>query len=90
MTTACPECGSAEIRCEGAPAYHNDGQTDGRYRCGDCGAAFDEPARRERTSQTSANAGTVAATLEGADPDVVPDGGKIVPPDALAALGADR
>jgi len=86
-TTVCPTCDSAEIRVESASTINHDSPLP-RYACHECGARFDEPATRERTSQTAPNAGTAAAALHEMDPDdLVTDGGQ---PTGNSADGSER
>lgn len=73
--TVCPECDTHHIEVLTGDARAAGGTVQGRYRCNECGARFDDPATRPPRRQTAPNAGTAARALTDADPDVLPDGG---------------
>jgi len=83
--TCCPDCRAADIRVHSASTINHDGRPP-RYKCHECGLRFDEPAERRRESTTAANSGTAA--LEAANPDLVPDGGEVLPPEVLDVVDA--
>lgn len=71
---ACPECDTAAIERRtpakaGSPAWQTH-----RWYCRNCGASFDEPVERAPITSTTTLSG-LAADLDAADPDVIPDGG---------------
>jgi hypothetical protein len=72
--TACPECESASIkRRVPQKPISPDTQTH-RWYCNACGVWFDEPIERAPRSDSTTLCG-VAADLDAADPDAIPDGG---------------
>lgn len=71
--SVCPECDSASLkmgRVTGSGIGHRDGVTDKRFRCADCGAAFDDPEVREKQTRGETRKG-LAGKLARADPDDV-------------------
>jgi hypothetical protein len=68
LIDVCPECDSANVHAR--PGGYN-GKVDPdapRYRCGACGAEFDEPDAREPKAETGSQYASVQALKE-ADPD---------------------
>jgi DNA-directed RNA polymerase subunit RPC12/RpoP len=76
LVEACPECDGTKFKVRVSSVHKNlrTGDVGAKYKCGVCGATFDEPARRERRAPAPLN-GT-AKRLAEADPgDLLTDGG---------------
>jgi len=75
LITACPECESASIKRR-TPAKPESSGQGYRWYCNACGHHFDEPIERERECEPQLSG--VAADLDAADPDAIPDGGSVM------------
>lgn len=65
--TVCPECDSSEIKVTATGSIENGDPERGKFRCGDCGHRFDEPATREARVTPSTHG--LAKKLDDAPPD---------------------
>lgn len=70
LVRACPECdmGGNVVARSGRQDWQ---VSDERYRCGQCGATFDEFVERERRSKCGHAADSLVAKLQDLDPDAV-------------------
>jgi hypothetical protein len=81
MVKACPECDSTKFKARVSSVHKNlrTGDLDAKYKCGGCGATFDDPVVRE-AHRGHGLRGT-ARLLEDTDPeDILTDGGLERPP----------
>jgi hypothetical protein len=82
LVEACPHCDGTKFKVRVSSVHKNlrTGDPEAKYKCGECGATFDEPNRRESFRSRGGLHGT-AKLLDEADPgDILTDGGFERPP----------
>jgi DNA-directed RNA polymerase subunit M/transcription elongation factor TFIIS len=77
LVEACPDCDHTKFKVRVSSVHRQlrTGDRDAKYKCGNCGATFDEPRERERRADGSIHG--PAKALVDADPgDILTDGGQ--------------
>jgi predicted RNA-binding Zn-ribbon protein involved in translation (DUF1610 family) len=81
LLEACPECDGTKFKVRVSSVHKNlrTGDIDAKYKCGNCGATFDEPRLRERRAPAPLN-GTAKLLADAEPGDILTDGGLERPP----------